>query len=103
MGKRKERRHAAQSAAGRRVKLDLWTDEIVVRSEPTGAVASTSLHDESGGAVDQNHGAGSSSSPSSSGGFTGLLNGGLCKEELPTGRLFHGKTQKYWFNKYYLA
>ena len=38
-----------------------------------GAVASTSLHDESVGAVDQNHGVGSSSSPSSSGGFTGLL------------------------------
>ena len=38
-----------------------------------GAVASTSLHDEFGGAVDQNHGVGSSSSLSSSGGFTGLL------------------------------
>ncbi|XP_077237545.1 WW domain-containing protein isoform X2 [Tasmannia lanceolata] len=58
MGKRKERRLAAQSASSRRVKLDLF-------AEPSGDVVSTSINDEIGGVLDQNHHAGVPISPSS--------------------------------------
>ncbi|KAF8414291.1 hypothetical protein HHK36_002293 [Tetracentron sinense] len=60
MGKRKERRLAALSAAGRRVKLDLF-------AEPSGELGGSSVHDEVGGDLDQNHLAGVPNSPSSSG------------------------------------
>ncbi|KAG9448509.1 hypothetical protein H6P81_008474 [Aristolochia fimbriata] len=58
MGKRKERRLAALSNAGRRVKLDLF-------AEPSGDVAGTSVHDEVKEDLGQNHGARVPISPSS--------------------------------------
>ncbi|KAK9268726.1 hypothetical protein L1049_000487 [Liquidambar formosana] len=60
MGKRKERRLAAMSAAGRRVKLDLF-------AEPTGDLDGSSVHEEIGGDLDSKHRAGLPNSPSSSG------------------------------------
>jgi len=66
---------------------------------------STSLHDESIGVVHHNHGVGSSSSPLSSGGFIGLINIGLCKEEFPMGCFFPweiqniGSTNFIWHKK----
>ncbi|XP_050237241.1 uncharacterized protein LOC126686965 [Mercurialis annua] len=60
MGKRKERRHAAHSNAGRRFKLDL-------SAEPSGDLVGSSGFDEGGGDVDPTQHAGLPSSPSSSG------------------------------------
>ncbi|XAR56818.1 hypothetical protein NMG60_11037437 [Bertholletia excelsa] len=60
MGKRKERRHAAMMAAGRRLKLDLF-------AEPSGESGGSSAQDELGGETDPRHRAGSPNSPSSSG------------------------------------
>ncbi|KAL5972413.1 hypothetical protein ACLOJK_041667 [Asimina triloba] len=60
MGKRKERRLAALSNAGRRVKLDLF-------AEPSGDLVGTSRHDDVGGTIDQNHRDGVPNSPSSPG------------------------------------
>ncbi|OVA05119.1 WW domain [Macleaya cordata] len=60
MGKRKERRLAALSAAGRRVKLDLF-------AEPSGDLGGSSGNDEVEGGLDQNNRAGVPNSPSSSG------------------------------------
>ncbi|KAJ4977462.1 hypothetical protein NE237_002568 [Protea cynaroides] len=60
MGKRKERRLAALSAAGRRVKLDLF-------AEPSGDMGGSSVHDEVEGDTDPNSHAGVPSSSSTSG------------------------------------
>ncbi|GMY30859.1 Formin-binding protein 4 [Fagus crenata] len=60
MGKRKERRHAAQSNAGRRVKLDLF-------AEPSGDLGGSTEHDEVGGDKDSKHRDGLPNSPTSSG------------------------------------
>ncbi|XP_015880716.3 uncharacterized protein LOC107416703 isoform X1 [Ziziphus jujuba] len=60
MGKRKERRLAAMSNAGRRVKLDLF-------AEPSGDLGGSTVHDEVGADVDSKHSAGLPKSPSSSG------------------------------------
>ncbi|CAA6672425.1 unnamed protein product [Spirodela intermedia] len=60
MGKRKERRLAAKSAAGRRVKLDLF-------AEPTEEMVSKPSNEEVTGDPDQDHHAGVPSSPSTSG------------------------------------
>ncbi|KAJ6800078.1 formin-binding protein 4 isoform X1 [Iris pallida] len=73
MGKRKERRLAAKSAAGRRVKLDLF-------AEPAGDMTGTTSHDETGGNPDQDHNAGVPTSPSSSGGFHEFLFKGLVEK-----------------------
>ncbi|KAA8523530.1 hypothetical protein F0562_009953 [Nyssa sinensis] len=60
MGKRKERRLAAMSGTGRRVKLDLL-------AEPSGDLGGSSAQDEVGGDIDLKHRAGLPNSPSSSG------------------------------------
>ncbi|KAK6149440.1 hypothetical protein DH2020_016965 [Rehmannia glutinosa] len=60
MGRRKERRLAALSAAGRRVKLDLF-------AEPSGDVGGSSAQEEVGGDSDSKSHAKLPSSPSSSG------------------------------------
>ncbi|RWR95024.1 formin-binding protein 4-like protein isoform X1 [Cinnamomum micranthum f. kanehirae] len=60
MGKRRDRRIAAQMAAGRRVKLDLFT-------EPSGDLVGASRHDEVGGDLDQDSHARAPNSPSSPG------------------------------------
>lgn len=70
MGKRKERRLAAQSAAGRRVKLDLF-------AEPSGDLGASSAKDEVGGEGDSENRAGLPKSPSSSGGFRQFSSQGL--------------------------
>lgn len=62
MGKRKERRLAALSNAGRRVKLDLF-------AEPSGELGGSTLHGDAGGDTDSQHRDGLANSPSSSGGF----------------------------------
>lgn len=62
MGRRKERRLAAKSAAGRRVKLDL-------SAEPTGEGESSSIQDKAGVDLDMEKQAGVPTSPASSGGF----------------------------------
>ncbi|KAF2298109.1 hypothetical protein GH714_014891 [Hevea brasiliensis] len=60
MGKRKERRLAALSNAGRRVKLDLF-------AEPSGGLGGSSVNGEVGGDIDPTQRAGLPNSPSSSG------------------------------------
>ncbi|CAJ1963822.1 unnamed protein product [Sphenostylis stenocarpa] len=60
MGKRKERRLAALSNAGRRVKLDLF-------AEPSGELGGSTLHGDAGGDTDSQHRDGLPNSPSSSG------------------------------------
>ncbi|KAM7495667.1 hypothetical protein LguiB_030276 [Lonicera macranthoides] len=60
MGKRKERRLAAMTSAGRRVKLDLF-------AEPSGDLGGSSGQDEVGGDDDSKNHAGLPNSPSSSG------------------------------------
>ncbi|XP_042951971.1 uncharacterized protein LOC122289100 isoform X1 [Carya illinoinensis] len=60
MGKRKERRLAAQSNAGRRVKLDLC-------AEPSGDLGGSTEYDEIGVDKDSNHRDGLPNSPTSSG------------------------------------
>ncbi|KAL3643267.1 hypothetical protein CASFOL_014082 [Castilleja foliolosa] len=60
MGRRKERRLASISAAGRRVKLDLF-------AEPSGDVSGSSPQEEVGGYGDSKSNAKLPSSPSSSG------------------------------------
>ncbi|QCD78126.1 uncharacterized protein LOC114187878 isoform X1 [Vigna unguiculata] len=60
MGKRKERRLAALSNSGRRVKLDLF-------AEPSGELGGSTLHGEAGGDTDSQHRDGLPNSPSSSG------------------------------------
>ncbi|CAL8998654.1 unnamed protein product [Prunus brigantina] len=60
MGKRKERRLAAKTNAGRRVKLDLF-------AEPSGDLGGSAEHDELGGDMKSKGHAGLPNSPSSSG------------------------------------
>ncbi|KAL2475973.1 WW domain-containing protein [Abeliophyllum distichum] len=60
MGRRKERRHAAMSASGRRVKLDLF-------AEPSGDLGASSAQDKVGENGDSENHAGLPNSPSSSG------------------------------------
>ncbi|KAF3453268.1 hypothetical protein FNV43_RR03708 [Rhamnella rubrinervis] len=60
MGKRKERRLAAMSNAGRRVKLDLF-------AEPSGDLGGSTEHNEVGADVDTQRSVGLPNSPSSSG------------------------------------
>ncbi|KAL2332858.1 hypothetical protein Fmac_014071 [Flemingia macrophylla] len=60
MGKRKERRLAALTNAGRRVKLDLF-------AEPSGELGGSNLHGDTGGDTDSQHRDGLPDSPSSSG------------------------------------
>ncbi|KAI4307828.1 hypothetical protein L6164_030967 [Bauhinia variegata] len=60
MGKRKERRLAALSNAGRRVKLDLF-------AEPSGELGGSTEHDDGGGDINSKHRDGLPNSPSSSG------------------------------------
>ncbi|KAJ1441214.1 WW domain [Sesbania bispinosa] len=60
MGKRKERRLAALSNAGRRVKLDLF-------AEPSGELGGSTVHGDAGGDIDSRHRDGLPDSPSSSG------------------------------------
>ncbi|BAT88463.1 hypothetical protein VIGAN_05196500 [Vigna angularis var. angularis] len=60
MGKRKERRLAALSNSGRRVKLDLF-------AEPSGELGGSTLHGDAGGDTDSQHRDGLPNSPSSSG------------------------------------
>ncbi|XP_027334860.1 uncharacterized protein LOC113849278 isoform X2 [Abrus precatorius] len=60
MGKRKERRLAALSNAGRRVKLDLF-------AEPSGELGGSTVHGDAGGDIDSQHREGLPNSPSSSG------------------------------------
>ncbi|KAL5548753.1 hypothetical protein UlMin_003984 [Ulmus minor] len=60
MGKRKERRLAAKSNAGRRVKLDLF-------AEPSGDLGGSTVNDEVGAEKESKNGAGLPNSPSSSG------------------------------------
>ncbi|KAJ7963570.1 WW domain-containing protein, putative isoform 4 [Quillaja saponaria] len=60
MGKRKERRLAAKSNAGRRVKLDLF-------AEPSGELGGSTVHDDVGEDMDSRHRDGLPNSPSSSG------------------------------------
>lgn len=62
MGKRKERRLAAKTNAGRRVKLDLF-------AEPSGDLGGSAEHDELGGDMKSKGHDGLPNSPSSSGGF----------------------------------
>ncbi|KAJ4828773.1 hypothetical protein Tsubulata_023749 [Turnera subulata] len=78
MGKRKERRLAAMSNAGRRVKLDLF-------AEPSGDLGGSSVHDEVGGELDPTQSAGLPESPSSSGGFRPFSSKGLCREGMSFG------------------
>lgn len=66
MGKRRERRKAAQSNAGRRVKLDLF-------AEPSGDLGISSGQDEVEGDVDSTHHDGLPNPASSSGGFRSFL------------------------------
>ncbi|MED6212030.1 hypothetical protein PIB30_079259 [Stylosanthes scabra] len=60
MGKRKERRLAALSNAGRRVKLDLF-------AEPSGELGGSNVQGDAGGDTDSQHHDGLPNSPSSSG------------------------------------
>ncbi|KAL1369983.1 hypothetical protein HN51_000316 [Arachis hypogaea] len=60
MGKRKERRLAALSNAGRRVKLDLF-------AEPSGELGGSNVQGDAGGDTDSQHRDGLPNSPSSSG------------------------------------
>ncbi|KAI5408943.1 uncharacterized protein LOC127084702 isoform X1 [Lathyrus oleraceus] len=60
MGNRKERRRAAHSNAGRRVKLDLF-------AEPSGELGGSTLHGDAGGDTDSHQHDGLPNSPSSSG------------------------------------
>ncbi|KAK8468573.1 hypothetical protein PHAVU_006G059260 [Phaseolus vulgaris] len=60
MGKRKERRLAALSNTGRRLKLDLF-------AEPSGELGGSTLHGDAGGDTDSQHRDGLPNSPSSSG------------------------------------
>ncbi|XP_042520886.1 uncharacterized protein LOC122094221 [Macadamia integrifolia] len=81
MGKRKERRLAALSAAGRRVKLDLF-------AEPSGDMGGSSVHDEVEVDKDPNSCAGVPSSSSTSGQLQEnplLLLGQYSDEELDEG------------------
>lgn len=70
MGKRKERRLAALSNTGRRVKLDLF-------AEPSGDLGGSTAHGDAGGDTDSQHREGLSNSPSSSGGFCQFSSKGL--------------------------
>lgn len=70
MGRRKERRLAASSAAGRRVKLDLV-------AEPSGDLGGSSVQKEVGGDDNTKNHAGLPNSPSSSGGFRQFSSKGL--------------------------
>ncbi|CBI39790.3 unnamed protein product, partial [Vitis vinifera] len=78
MGRRKERRLAAISASGRRVKLDLF-------AEPSGDLGGSSVRDEVGGDLDSKRRAASPNSPSSSGGFRQFSSKGLCIEDMTFG------------------
>ncbi|XP_043688527.1 uncharacterized protein LOC122639691 isoform X2 [Telopea speciosissima] len=81
MGKRKERRLAALSGAGRRVKLDLF-------AEPSGDLGGSSVHDEVEGDTDPNSRAGVPRSSSTSGQLEEnplLLLGQYSDEELDEG------------------
>lgn len=62
MGKRRERRLAAMSNAGRRVKLDLF-------AEPSEGLGGSSAREGVTEDLDSEHRAGLPNSPSSSGGF----------------------------------
>ncbi|KAK7305282.1 hypothetical protein VNO77_43185 [Canavalia gladiata] len=75
MGKRKERRLAALSNAGRRVKLDLF-------AEPSGDLGGSTVHGYTGGDIDSQHRDGLPSSPSSSGGFCQFSSKGLYLEDM---------------------
>lgn len=77
MGKRKERRLAAMSNAGRRVKLDLF-------AEPSGDLGGSTVHDEVGVDTDSKPRPGLPNSPSSSGGFRSVsfLQKGLCRRDI---------------------
>lgn len=70
MGKRKERRLAAMTTAGRRVKLDLF-------AEPSGDLGGSSAQDDVGGDDNSKNHAGLPNSPSSSGGFRQFSSKGL--------------------------
>ncbi|XP_045819418.1 uncharacterized protein LOC123912880 isoform X1 [Trifolium pratense] len=60
MGNRKERRRAAHTNAGRRVKLDLF-------AEPSGELGGSTIHGDAGGDTDSQQHDGLANSPSSSG------------------------------------
>ncbi|GAU47876.1 hypothetical protein TSUD_404480 [Trifolium subterraneum] len=60
MGNRKERRRAAHTNAGRRVKLDLF-------AEPSGELGGSTIHGDAGGDTDSQQHDGLPNSPSSSG------------------------------------
>ncbi|KAK2979709.1 hypothetical protein RJ640_004898 [Escallonia rubra] len=99
MGKRKERRLAAMSSAGRRVKLDLFAEPsgtpVSLLSIRTivmfdfvlmlpGDLGGSSDKGEVGGDDDSNSRAGLPNSPSSSGGFRQFSSKGLslCREDM---------------------
>ncbi|KAG6634788.1 hypothetical protein CIPAW_12G140800 [Carya illinoinensis] len=88
MGKRKERRLAAQSNAGRRVKLDLC-------AEPSGDLGGSTEYDEIGVDKDSNHRDGLPNSPTSSGGFRRFSSKGLCRKELSAQHFFGGNMELY--------
>lgn len=88
MGRRKERRLAAISASGRRVKLDLF-------AEPSGDLGGSSIRDEVGGDLDSKHRAASPNSPSSSGGFRQFSSKGLCIEDMSAQHYFGGCMELY--------
>lgn len=83
MGKRRDRRIAAQMAAGRRVKLDLFT-------EPSGDLVGASRHDEVGGDLDQDSHARAPNSPSSPGGFRQIFFKRIYTEDMPTQHICGG-------------
>lgn len=78
MGKRKERRLAAVSNAGRRIKLDLF-------AEPSGDLGGSSVNNGVGGDIDPSQRAELPNSPSSSGGFHQFSSKGLCREGMSFG------------------
>ncbi|RVW50289.1 hypothetical protein CK203_012047 [Vitis vinifera] len=88
MGRRKERRLAAISASGRRVKLDLF-------AEPSGDLGGSSVRDEVGGDLDSKRRAASPNSPSSSGGFRQFSSKGLCIEDMSAQHYFGGCMELY--------
>lgn len=75
MGKRRERRLAALSNVGRRVKLDLF-------AEPSGDLDGSDGHEEVGGDIDTRQTTKLPKSASSSGGFYQCSSKGLCKGDM---------------------
>lgn len=75
MGNRKERRRAAHTNAGRRVKLDLF-------AEPSGELGGSTIHGDAGGDTNSQQHDGLPNSPSSSGGFCQFSSKGLYLEDM---------------------